>query len=132
MSSFIAEFIGTMLLIILGDGVVANVILNKTKGNNGGLIAITFGWAIAVFVGVYASTTLGGGGHLNPAVTLAFAYLGNFPLADVGVYIAAQFAGAITGAIVVWLTYRQHFEQTPDGDTKLGVFCTGSRHQKLS
>lgn len=124
MSSFIAEFIGTMLLIILGDGVVANVILNKTKGNNGGLIAITFGWAIAVFVGVFASTTLGGKGHLNPAVTLAMAYLGNFAWADVGVYIAAQFAGAISGAIIVWLSYRQHFEQTPDGDTKLGVFCT--------
>jgi len=124
MSSFIAEFIGTMLLIILGDGVVANVLLNKTKGNNGGLIAITFGWSIAVFVGVFASTTLGGKGHLNPAVTLAFAYLGNFAWDDVGIYIAAQFAGAITGAIIVWLSYRQHFEQTPDGDTKLAVFCT--------
>ncbi len=123
MSSFIAEFIGTMLLIILGDGVVANVLLNKTKGNNGGLIAITFGWCIAVFVGAFASTTLGGKGHLNPAVTLAMAYLGDFAWADVGVYIAAQFAGAITGAIIVWLSYRQHFEQTPDGDTKLAVFC---------
>jgi len=124
MSAFIPEFIGTMLLIILGDGVVANVLLNKTKGHNSGLIVIAFGWAIAVFVGVFASTTLGGKGHLNPAVTLAFAYLGNFPWADVGVYIAAQFAGAITGAIIVWLSYRQHFEQTSDGDTKLGVFCT--------
>jgi len=124
MSAFIPEFIGTMILIILGDGVVANVLLNKTKGNNGGLIAITFGWAIAVFVGVFASTTLGGKGHLNPAVTIAMAYLGDFAWADVGVYIGAQFAGAIAGAIIVWLSYRQHFEQTPDGDTKLGVFCT--------
>ena len=125
MSLFIGEFIGTMLLIILGDGVVANVLLNKTKGNNGGLIVIAFGWAIAVFVGVYASVYLGGKGHLNPAVTLAMAYLGNFEWANVGTYIIAQLAGAITGAILVWLAYRQHFEQTSDGDTKLAVFCTG-------
>ncbi len=125
MSLFIGEFIGTMLLIILGDGVVANVLLNKTKGNNGGLIVIALGWAIAVFVGVYASVYLGGKGHLNPAVTLAMAYLGNFEWAHVGTYIIAQLAGAITGAIIVWLAYRQHFEQTSDGDTKLAVFCTG-------
>lgn len=123
MSSFIAEFIGTMLLIILGDGVVANVLLNKTKGNNSGLIVIAFGWAIAVFVGVYASVHLGGKGHLNPAVTIAMAYLGNFEWAEVGTYILAQFAGAFTGAIIVWLAYRQHFEETTDGDTKLAVFC---------
>ena len=125
MSYFVGEFIGTMLLIILGDGVVANVLLNKTKGNNGGLIVIAFGWAIAVFVGVYASVYLGGKGHLNPAVTLAMAYLGKFEWANVSTYIIAQLAGAITGAILVWLSYRQHFEQTPDGDTKLAVFCTG-------
>lgn len=124
MSLFIGEFIGTMLLIILGDGVVANVILNKTKGNNGGLIAITFGWAVAVFVGVYASQYLGGKGHLNPAVTIAMCYLKEFDWNNAGIYILAQFAGAITGAIVVWATYRQHFEATSDGDTKLGVFCT--------
>jgi glycerol uptake facilitator protein len=124
MSPFIAEFVGTMLLIILGQGVVANVLLNKTKGNNSGLIVITFGWAIAVFLGVYASTYLGGNGHLNPAVTLALAYLGKFDANLVLTYIAAQFAGAITGAIIIWLAYRQHFNATKDGDTKLAVFST--------
>ena len=123
MSTFIPEFIGTMLLIILGDGVVANVVLNKTKGNNGGWIVIAFGWGIAVFVGVFASVSLGGNGHLNPAVTIAMAYLGVIPWSEVSTYIGAQFAGAIAGAILVWLAYRQHFAQTPDGDSKLGVFC---------
>ncbi len=125
MNLFIGEFIGTMLLIILGNGVVANVLLNKTKGQNSGLIVIAFGWAIGVFVGVYASLKLGGGGHLNPAVTLALAYLGEFPREDVLTYILAQLSGAITGAIIMWLAYRQHFQQTQDGDAKLAVFCTG-------
>jgi glycerol uptake facilitator protein len=125
MNHFTGEFIGTFLLILLGDGVVANVLLNKTKGQNGGLIVITFGWAIAVFVGVYASLKLGGGGHLNPAVTLALAYLGNFEWANVPTYIGAQMLGAIAGAVTVWLAYRQHFQHTPDGDLKLAVFCTG-------
>lgn len=118
------EIVGTALLIILGDGVVANVILNKTKGNNGGLIAITFGWAIAVFVGVFAATTLGSSAHLNPAVTIAMAYAGKFSWADVPAYIGAQFLGAMIGATVVWLSYKQHFDETEDGSTKLGVFCT--------
>jgi glycerol uptake facilitator protein len=125
MNLFTGEFIGTMLLILLGSGVVANVLLNKTKGHNGGLIVITFGWAMAVFVGVYASTKLGGGGHLNPAVTLALAYLGDFKWENVGTFIAAQLTGAIAGAIIAWLAYRQHFQQTADGDLKLAVFCTG-------
>jgi glycerol uptake facilitator protein len=125
MSAFTGEFIGTALLIVLGDGVVANTILNKTKGHGGGWIVITFGWAIAVFVGVYASTHLGGSGHLNPAVTLALAVFGDFDKAQVAPYIGAQFAGAITGAIIVWFAYKQHFDETPDGDTKLAVFCTG-------
>lgn len=124
-SLFTGEFIGTMLLILLGSGVVANVLLNKTKGQNSGLIVITFGWAMAVFVGVYAATKLGGGGHLNPAVTLALAYLGKFDWANVGIYLLAQMSGAIAGAIINWLAYRQHFEQTPDGNAKLAVFCTG-------
>lgn len=125
MNLFTGEFIGTMLLIILGSGVVANVLLNKTKGHNSGLIVIAFGWAMAVFVGVYASTNLGGGGHLNPAVTIALAYKGDFEWVNVGTYILAQFAGAFTGAIITWLAYRQHFQQTADGDLKLAVFCTG-------
>ena len=123
MSPFIGEITGTALLIILGDGVVANVILNKTKGNNGGLIAITFGWAVAVFVGVYASAAVSGG-HLNPAVTIALAQAGKFPSADVPLYIAAQFIGAMIGAFLVWLAYKQHFDDTEDGNIKLGVFCT--------
>ncbi len=124
MNAFIAEFIGTALLIILGDGVVANVVLSKTKGNNSGWIVITFGWAIAVFTGVFASVKLGGGGHLNPAVTLALAYLGDFDWANAGTYIAAQMAGAFTGAVVVWFAYQQHFSATDDADGKLAVFCT--------
>lgn len=124
MTPFLAEFIGTAILIILGDGVVANAILNKTKGNNGGWIVITFGWAIAVFVGVYAATTLGSLGHLNPAVTIAFALFGEFDTSLALPYIAGQFAGAFTGAIIVWLSYKQHFDATSDGDTKLAVFCT--------
>lgn len=124
MSPFIAEFTGTALLIILGDGVVANVILDKTKGNNGGLIAITFGWAIAVFTGVFTSVTLGGSGHLNPAVTIGLASIGKFDTNLVATYIAAQFAGAIVGAIIVWLSYKDHFDSTTNSDVKLGVFCT--------
>jgi len=125
MSPFTGEFIGTALLIILGDGVVANTILNKTKGNSGGWIVITFGWAIAVFVGVYASNFFGGGGHLNPAVTIALTAFNGFDHTLMVSYIAAQFAGAIAGSIIVWVAYKQHFDATPDGDTKLAVFCTG-------
>jgi glycerol uptake facilitator protein len=124
MSSFLGEYIGTALLIILGDGVVANVVLNKTKGNSGGWIVIALGWGMAVFVGVYASTHLGGSGHLNPAVTLAVAWLADFDWSNVLPYIAAQFAGAFTGAVIVWLAYKQHFDETTDGSAKLAVFCT--------
>src|SRR5258705_12352478 len=102
MSLFLGEFIGSMLLIILGDGVVANVVLNKTKGNNGGWIVITFGWAMAVFLGVYVSTSLGGSGHLNPGVTIAMTAFNNFYPSLLPTYILAQFSGAITGALLVW------------------------------
>jgi glycerol uptake facilitator protein len=126
MSPFLGEFIGTMLLIIMGDGVVANVVLNKTKGNNSGWIVITFGWAMAVFLGVYASTKLGGGGHLNPAVTIAMAAFNpDFDQSLLPTYVAAQFAGAIAGAVIMWIAYKQHFDATPEGDPKLAVFCTG-------
>jgi len=123
MTPFFSELTGTTLLIILGDGVVANVILNKTFGHNSGWIVITFGWAIAVFVGVFVATS--SGAHLNPAVTIAFAALGKFDLANVPVYIAAQLLGAMLGSTLVWLAYRRHFEATEDPGTKLGVFCTG-------
>jgi len=125
MSPFLGEFMGTMLLIIMGDGVVANVVLNKTKGNSSGWIVITFGWAMAVFLGVYASTSLGGSGHLNPAVTIAMTAFNDFDPSLLPTYIGAQFAGAATGAIIVWVAYKQHFDETIDGDAKLAVFCTG-------
>lgn len=123
MSPFLGEFAGTALLIIMGDGVVANVVLNKTKGNNSGWLVITFGWAMAVFLGVYASTTLGGSGHLNPAVTLAMTAFADFDTSLMPIYIGAQFAGAIAGAVIVWLSYKQHFDATADKDLKLAVFC---------
>jgi glycerol uptake facilitator protein len=122
MSPFLAEFIGTALLIILGDGVVANVVLNKTKGNNSGWIVITFGWGIAVFVAVYSSAAASGA-HLNPAVTIALASIGKFDWASVPVYIGAQMLGAMTGALIVWVAYRQHFAETDDANLKLAVFC---------
>ncbi|MEP7317388.1 MAG: MIP/aquaporin family protein [Panacibacter sp.] len=129
MTPFIGELIGTALLIILGDGVVANVILSKTKGNNGGLIAITFGWSMAVFVGVYVSAAASGA-HLNPAVTIALAYSKN-DWTNVPTYLEAQFIGAMLGAFVVWLAYKQHFDDTEDPNNKLGVFCTApaKRHR---
>ena len=123
MTPFVSELTGTALLVILGNGVVANVILNKTKGYNGGLIAITSGWAIAVFVGVYATASVSGA-HLNPAVTIGLATIGKFEWAIVPTYIAAQMIGSMVGALVVWIAYRQHFNETTDAATKLGVFCT--------
>jgi glycerol uptake facilitator protein len=123
MSPFLAEITGTALLIILGGGVVANVVLDKTKGNNGGLIAITFGWAVGVFTGVYA-TAAASGGHLNPAVTIGLAVEGSFDWALVPSYILAQFIGAMIGAVIVWASYRQHFDDTQDANAKLAVFCT--------
>ncbi|HRD58862.1 MAG TPA: MIP/aquaporin family protein [Ferruginibacter sp.] len=125
MSAFMGELIGTALLIIMGNGVVANVVLNKTKGNNGGLIVITFGWAMAVFMGVYISTKLGGGGHLNPAVTIAMAAFNSFDSALILPYISGQLAGAFLGAVLVWATYKLHFDATEDKELKLAVFCTG-------
>jgi glycerol uptake facilitator protein len=125
MNHFLGEFIGTAMLIILGNGVVANVLLNQSKGHGGGWIVITFGWAIAVFTGVYASTSLGGGGHLNPAVTLALAAFSDFDTSLLLPYIGGQFAGAFTGAIIVWLTYKKHFDATTENpDAMRAVFCT--------
>ena len=123
MCSYFAEFIGTALLILLGDGVVANCTLNKNKGFNGGWIVITFGWAMAVFVGVFV-TASSSGAHLNPAVTLGLALTGKFAWCGVPLYILAQIAGAMTGAFLVWVTYRRHFAATDDAGAKLGVFCT--------
>lgn len=123
MSPFLAELLGTMFLILLGNGVVANVSLNRTKGNDAGLIVIAFGWALAVFVGVFVSSH-GSAGHINPAVTIAMAAFNGFSWAEVPIYLAAQMLGAMIGQILVWLAYRDHYNVTMDGDTKLGTFCT--------
>ena len=124
MQIFLAELLGTMLLIIFGDGVVANVVLSKTKGQNSGWIVITTGWAMAVCVGVYAVSPYSGG-HINPAVTIALVSIGKVSVGNAIIYIAGQFAGAIIGAIIVFLAYRDHFAATDDKGLKLAVFCTG-------
>ncbi|MGE7776799.1 MIP/aquaporin family protein [Chitinophaga sp. NPDC101104] len=123
MSIFLAELIGTALLIILGDGVVANCLLNKSKGQNGGWIVITMGWAMAVFVGVFAVGSYSGA-HLNSAVTIAMAVAGNITWEQVPMYIGAQMLGAFLGACGVYAAYKQHFDITDDPDAKLGIFCT--------
>ena len=122
MTPFLAEMLGTMFLIVLGDGVVANVVLAKTKGNSGGWIVITFGWAIAVFTGVFVASH-GSAAHLNPAITLAMAVFNNFPWSDVPVYLAGQFAGSMIGAVLVWLSYRQHLDETKNPALQLATFC---------
>ncbi len=124
MTPFLGELIGTALLITLGGGVVANVVLNKTKGNNSGWIVICFGWAMAVYVGVFVSSPYSGA-HLNPAVTISLAVAGKFEWALVGTYIIAQILGAMIGAFLVWLAYRSHFNETDDANGKLAVFSTG-------
>lgn len=124
MKGFAGELVGTAILILLGDGVVANVVLAKTKGHGSGWIVITFGWAMAVFVAVLA-TAAASGAHLNPAVSLGLAAAGKFAWSDVPVYVLAQMLGACAGAILVWINYRAHFAATTDRDLKLAVFCTG-------
>lgn len=123
MSATLAELLGTMILILLGDGVVANVVLKRTKGNNAGWVVITAGWAFAVAVAVYCTNSISGG-HLNPAVTVAMAVIGKFDWALVPGYIAAQMAGAFLGGVLVWLAYLPHWKVTDDQGAKLGVFCT--------
>jgi len=123
MNQFFAEFFGTAMILVFGCGVVANVLLNKTKGNNGGWIVITFGWAIGVFTGVLISAPVSGA-HLNPAVTLALAIAHKFAWAKVPLYILAQVLGAMFGAGLAWLAYKKHFDATDDADSKLAVFST--------
>ncbi|MEY3348557.1 MAG: MIP/aquaporin family protein [Bacteroidota bacterium] len=124
MSPFIAELVGTAVLITLGLSVVANVVLDKTKGQNAGLIVVGFAWAIAVFVGVFISADISGA-HLNPAVTIGLAVAGKFEWSLVPGYILAQFLGAFAGAILTWLTYKDHFDASKDPASILGVFSTG-------
>ena len=125
MHIFLGEVIGTMFLILLGDGVVANVLLYKSKSQNSGWIVIATAWAMAVFVGVYTSVAVGGNAHLNPAVTIGLAVSGAVPWGDVPVYIVGEFIGAALGAILVWLAYLPHWAETPEPGLKLAVYSTG-------
>jgi len=120
---FIGEVLGTFLLIVLGMGVCCNVALKDTGGEGSGYLVITWGWGIAVFVGVFVTGDVSGA-HINPAVTIGLAAAGNFDWALVPMYIAAQFIGAIIAAICVWFQYKDHFDLTDDPATKLGVFST--------
>jgi glycerol uptake facilitator protein len=123
------EIVGTMMLILLGDGVVANVLLGKTKGNNGGWIVITWAWGLAVFVGVFTANAVAGAlpssAHLNPAVTIGLVVAGAVPAALAPWYIVGAFVGAMLGAFLVWLHYYPHWAATSDPGLKLAVFCTG-------
>lgn len=124
MTPFVAEFIGTALLILLGNGVVANVVLTGTKGHGGGWIVITTAWALGVFVGVVVAGPFSGA-HLNPAVTIALAISGKFEWAQVPSYMLAQMFGAMLGALLVWIKYKDHFAATEDKGLKLAAFSTG-------
>lgn len=123
-SPFLGEFLGTMILILLGDGVVAGVLLNKSKAQGGGWMVITTGWALAVMCGVFVAMACGSSdAHLNPAVTLGFA-VRDWSFGKVGPYFGAQLLGAFVGAVLVWLHYTQHWGETADAQHKLGSFCT--------
>jgi glycerol uptake facilitator protein len=131
MSEFSAELIGTMLVILLGNGVVANVVLHGTKGFNAGWMVITTGWALAVFVGVVIAAPYSGA-HLNPAVTIGLAVAGKFAWNKVLIFIAAQLIGSVIGAFLVWIVYRDHFNRTTDPNFQLAVFCTAPAiHNRL-
>jgi glycerol uptake facilitator protein len=127
---FLGEVVGTAVLILFGDGVVAGVLLNKSKAQNAGWIVITFAWGLGVYMGVLTAIAVEGGlGHLNPAVTLGLAALGpedfGFTWGDVPILIAGEFVGAALGALLVWLAYLPHWEQTDDPGLKLAVYSTG-------
>ena len=124
MSEFTAEFIGTMVLVLLGDGVVANVCLKGTKGCSGGWIVIAMGWGLAVFTAVVISRDFSGA-HINPAVTIALAAAGTFPVAKVPWFLAAQFLGGAAGALLVWLFYKDHYDISTDQGAILATFATG-------
>ncbi|SNR70459.1 MULTISPECIES: MIP/aquaporin family protein [Hymenobacter] len=124
MSPLAAEFIGTTILILLGDGVVANVVLKDTKGHNSGWMVVTTAWALAVFVGVVVAGPASGA-HLNPAVTLGLALAGKVAWELTPGYIAAQLAGGFVGSALVWVLYKDHFDRTEEPLLKLAVFCTG-------
>lgn len=123
MEPYFAEFFGALLLILLGDGVVAAVVLKKTKSENAGWLTIVIGWGLAVTLAIYAVGSISGA-HLNPAITLAMFYRGDFPADQVFGYIIAQIAGAFVGSVLVWVHYLPHWKETADVDTKRAVFCT--------
>lgn len=120
---FLSEVVGTAMLLLLGCGVVANVVLAKTKGNGGGFLLINFGWGLAVFAGVTVSYY--SGAHLNPAVSIGLLVAGKLAIGPFFVYLLAQLLGAFIGAVLVWLAYKQHFDEEPDPGNKLAVFSTG-------
>ena len=124
MNPFLGEVIGTAILMLLGNGVVANVVLSGTKGEGSGWIVIAWGWGMAVFVAVFTVAAFSGA-HINPAVTVALAIAGEFAWSGVPGYIIAQFLGAAIGTTLVWLAYKDHFAKTENADLKLAVFCTG-------
>ncbi len=130
MNAIVAEFIGTALLIIFGNGVVANVVLSRTKGNNSGWIVITAGWAVGVFVGVFCSQRFSGA-HINPAITVAMAAAGQFPWTKVAGYVAAQMLGGFVGGAMVVLFYREHFKATENQAAKLACFSTAPNIRHL-
>ena len=129
MNEYMAEFIGTFLLILLGNGVVANVVLKETKGHAGGWLLISMGWGLGVFVGVSVAGPVSGA-HINPAVTLGLAAAGQFAWSQVAPFVIAQMFGASAGALTVWLFYRHHFNRTEDGGTQLACFSTGPAIRK--
>jgi glycerol uptake facilitator protein len=130
MTPFVAEFLGTAFIIVIGNGVVANVVLPKTKGNNGGLVAIVLGWMIAVFVGVYVTADISGA-HLNPAVTFALAAAGKFSWNLVPSYLLAQILGAMAGAFLVWMIYKDHINESESAADQLAIFSTGPSIRRL-
>ena len=130
MSPYVAEFIGTMMLVLFGNGVVANVVLSQTKGSNAGWIVIAAGWGIAVFVGAFCANEFSGA-HINPAVTVAMVLGDKLEVTKAGGYIGAQMLGAIAGAFLVYVFYREHFKATEDGDAKLGCFSTSPAIRNL-
>ena len=133
MSPFVAELIGTFALILLGNGVVANVVLSENKGHNGGWIVITLAWGLAVFVGVFIAGSISGA-HLNPAVTIGLAIAGSFSWTLVPGYVLAQFLGAMLGTSTVWLMYKDHYDATDDSEGKRATFCNtpAIRNSKLN
>ncbi|KIH77461.1 glycerol uptake facilitator protein [Geoalkalibacter ferrihydriticus] len=120
---FVGEFLGTMILILLGNGVVANVVLEKSKGQNSGWIVISAGWGFGVAIAVYVAGWMSGA-HINPAVTVGLLVIGKVTAGDVPIYVAGQFAGAFAGSVLVWLAYLAHWGKTESPELKLAVFCT--------